>query len=91
MALVPWREVDKELELTLTTLHICLSLPFQEATSMYAELKHLPDALKVSPELELPTVPKIAKSSWTSYLPSLSFSLFKHKIRISTFLGCFGD
>ena len=61
MALVPWREEDKELELTLTSLHICLSLPFLEATSTCAELKHLQEALKAaSPELEFPTVTKIA-------------------------------
>lgn len=61
VALVPWRQEDKELELTLTTLPICLSLPFLEATSMCAELKHLQEALKAaSPELEFPTVAKIS-------------------------------
>lgn len=54
---MPWREVDKELALTLTTLHICLSLPSLGTTSMCIELDSLQEALKSDgPELEFPAL-----------------------------------
>lgn len=61
VAVGPWREVDKELELTLITLPNCFSLPFLEATRMCAEFKHPQEALEAdSPELEFAAVTKIA-------------------------------
>lgn len=55
--MVPWREVNKELELTLTALYMSLSIPCLEATSLYIELKYVQEALRpASPDLEFPAL-----------------------------------
>lgn len=59
--MVPWREVDKGLELTLTTLHICPALLPGSNQHVFTELKSLQEASKsASPELEFSALTKIA-------------------------------